>query len=381
MIQEYKKHSNAALQNALIGSRYGVQQLLQMVNMPPAELQNLGVDEKTMQLLETHEGSLQRLLQEQRVFVESVQNNAAQNAGHGDQNGAMSHRPPSMGPSPPFGSQQPQQTLLAIAGRTQLQHHLMQQQGALQSTIANSVDTMMGARMRQQMPSSLTPQGPMGGNTTQSFAQSMDILATLHGITLRLRIIRHQIWLAPAALDTRLTKLGCHLEVTIWYRIPLFFVHTNTGPPPICHHMGILKGVSNGRRSPPSPPRLANGMPSSESNGSWMNPSIFRLRSFQIGSSNGKGGDRDPGRCMTTMNGIGWQQGTEIENAQNGKAGGYTIYTPFRAWFGCSYTCSWCRRPSPPSKSPPSCSSPLRTSFIAVTCAPRLGKCTHCAQS
>jgi len=65
VIQEYKKHSNAALQNALIGSRYGVQHLLQMVNMPLTELQNLGVNEKTMQLLET----LQRLLQEQRVFA------------------------------------------------------------------------------------------------------------------------------------------------------------------------------------------------------------------------------------------------------------------------------------------------------------------------
>ena len=95
-----------------------------MVDMPPAELQNQGV-EKTMQLLETHKGSLQRLLQEQRVFAE---NNAAQNAGHGDQNGTMSHRPPGIGPSPPLGasgSQQPQQNLLAIASRTQLQHHLM----------------------------------------------------------------------------------------------------------------------------------------------------------------------------------------------------------------------------------------------------------------
>ena len=161
MIQEYKKHSNAALHTALNGSRYGLQHLLQMVNMPHAELQSQGVDEKTMQLLETHKGSLQRLLQEQRVFAESVRNNAVQNAGHGDQNGAMSHRPPSMGPSPPFGasgSQQPQQNLLSMASRTQMQHHLMQQ----------GADALMGARMAgQQMPSSLTPQGPMGGNPMQ----------------------------------------------------------------------------------------------------------------------------------------------------------------------------------------------------------------------
>ena len=44
------------------------------------------------------------------------------------------------------------------------------------------------------------------------------------------------------------------------------------------------------RRSPPSPPHLANGMPSSKSNGSWMNPGMGY---FQIGISNGKGGDRD----------------------------------------------------------------------------------------
>jgi hypothetical protein len=45
MIQEFKKHSNAALQAALSGSRYGMQQLLHMVNMPPAELENQCVDE------------------------------------------------------------------------------------------------------------------------------------------------------------------------------------------------------------------------------------------------------------------------------------------------------------------------------------------------
>ena len=167
MIQEYKKHSSAALQNALGGSRYELQQLLQMVNMPPAELQSRGVDEKTMQLLETHKGQLQRLLQEQRVFAENVR--TAQNAGHGDQNGGMGHRPPSMGPSPPFGasgSQQPQQNLLSMANRTQLQHHMMQP-----STIPNGVDALMGGRMAgQQMTSSLTPQGPMGGNPMQGFA-------------------------------------------------------------------------------------------------------------------------------------------------------------------------------------------------------------------
>jgi hypothetical protein len=53
-----------------------------------------------------------------------------------------------------------------------------------------------------------------------------------------------------------------------------------------------MKGVSNGRRSPSSPPHLANGMPSSKSNGSWMNPGMG-MGSFQVGSSNGKGGDRD----------------------------------------------------------------------------------------
>jgi hypothetical protein len=138
-----------------------------MVNMSPAELQNQGVDEKTIQLLETNRVALQRLLQEQRAFAESVRNNA-QNASHGEQNGAMGHRPPSMGPSPPFGagsSQQSQHNLLSIAGRPQ-QHHLIQQ------SIPNGVDALMGSRMPgQQMPSSLASQGPVGGNSMQSFAQ------------------------------------------------------------------------------------------------------------------------------------------------------------------------------------------------------------------
>jgi hypothetical protein len=73
-----------------------------------------------------------------------------------------------MGPSPPFGagsSQQSQHNLLSIAGRPQLQHHLIQQ------SIPNGVDALMGSRMPgQQMPSSLASQGPVGGNFMQSFA-------------------------------------------------------------------------------------------------------------------------------------------------------------------------------------------------------------------
>ena len=55
-------------------------------------------------------------------------------------------------------------------------------------------------------------------------------------------------------------------------------------------HGNALKGVGNGRLSPSPPPHLSNGIPSSKSNGSWRNPSVG---SFQVGSSTGKGGDRD----------------------------------------------------------------------------------------
>ena len=73
---------------------------------------------------------------------------------------------------------------------------------------------------------------------------------------------------------------------------PPYFGQGNPGPPtafpPSTSHSNSLKGVSNGRRSPSSP-QLANGIPSSKSNGSWMNPG---MGSFQVGS-NGKGSDRD----------------------------------------------------------------------------------------
>jgi hypothetical protein len=181
MMQELKKQqANASLQAALSTTRYPLQQLLQMVNMSPSDLQSQGVDEHTMQIVETYKGTLQRWLQEQRVFSEGVRNNAAQNNGHGDQNSAMGHR--LMGPSPPFGpgssQQTPQQNLLSIAGRQQLQHQVMQQQGGqhLQSTITNGVDAMLGARMPgQQMPSSLAPQVPTGGNIMQNFAQKASL--------------------------------------------------------------------------------------------------------------------------------------------------------------------------------------------------------------
>jgi len=72
-----------------------------------------------------------------------------------------------------------------------------------------------------------------------------------------------------------------------------YFRHPNAGPPPTfplsSSHGGSLKGVSTGRRSPP---HLPNGMPNSMSNGGWMNSSMG-MGSFQIGSSDGKGGDRD----------------------------------------------------------------------------------------
>ena len=53
---------------------------------------------------------------------------------------------------------------------------------------------------------------------------------------------------------------------------PPYFGHANAGPPPTfppsSSHGSGLKGVSNGRRSPPSPPHPPNGMPSSKLNGS-----------------------------------------------------------------------------------------------------------------
>ena len=103
-----------------------------------------------------------------------------------------------------------------------------------------------------------------------------DILATLPGTIRRLHTLQRQIWLAPAALDT-------------------------------------LQGVSNGRHSPPSPPHLVNGMPSSKSNGSWINPSMG-MGSSRLEAAMGKEVISTRGWRMTMMNGIGWWQGTEIEN-------------------------------------------------------------------
>ena len=161
MLQAFKRHPNAAFQNALSNSRYSPQQLLQMANMSLAELQNLGVDEKTIQFLETHKASLQRMLQDHRAFAENVRNNVSQNAGPGDQNGAI-HR---IGSSPPFGTGSPQQAqqqnLISMASRQQLHHQLMQQQGGqhLQSTIPNGGVPLMGLRMPGQQ---MAAQGHMG---------------------------------------------------------------------------------------------------------------------------------------------------------------------------------------------------------------------------
>lgn len=159
VIQEYKKqHANAALQAAMGETRYSLHQILQMVNLSPADLQNQGMDENTMQILETHKGTLQRILQEQRIFAEGVRNNTAQNMGHGDQNGAIGHRPPTMGPSPPFGavgSHTPQQNLLSMASHQQIPRTLMQQGQHPQS---NGVD-VLGARLPGQQIPSMGPQG------------------------------------------------------------------------------------------------------------------------------------------------------------------------------------------------------------------------------
>jgi len=87
MVQEHNKQL-ATVRAALsaTGTHYSLQQLLQMVNMSPADLQSQGVDEKTMQILESQKGLLQRLLQ-QSVFVRQ---NPAQNTGHGG-HGTMGH--------------------------------------------------------------------------------------------------------------------------------------------------------------------------------------------------------------------------------------------------------------------------------------------------
>src|SRR5258705_10067044 len=79
-----------------------------------------------------------------------------------------------------------------------------------------------------------------------------------------------------------------------WYRMPL-----SSGTLTLARHLhslhrphgNALKGVSNGCRSPPSPSHPPNGMPSSKSNGSWMDLGMGMV-SFQIGSSNEKGVDR-----------------------------------------------------------------------------------------
>jgi len=174
MVQEFKKQSNAALAAAFNG-RYNLQQLLQMVNRTPAELQSKGVDEQTIQLLEAQRIPLQRLLQEQRNFSDSVRINA-QNAGHVDQNGVMTHRPPAMGPSTSFGAGSSQsQNTLSMTGRQPLQPHMMPQQGGQHSqpTIPNGVDGLIGNRIPGPNPSNLTPQAQMGGNFLQGFAPKL----------------------------------------------------------------------------------------------------------------------------------------------------------------------------------------------------------------
>ena len=60
-----------------------------------------------------------------------------------------------------------------------------------------------------------------------------------------------------------------------------YFGHANAGPPPTfppsSSHGSGLKGVSNGRRSPPSPPHLPNGMPSSKSKFDLVEPGTFQI--------------------------------------------------------------------------------------------------------
>jgi len=178
-----------------------------------------------------------------------------------------------------------------------------------------------------------------------------------------------------------------------------YFGHANAGPPPTfppsSSHGSGLKGVSNGRRSPPLPPHLPNGMPSSKSNGSWLNPGMG-MGSFQIGSSDGKGGDRDTrtvhddderDRLVTRVRD---RKRTERDNMERRDYWEKEYPDPDRDHTGdiytlntitsirMVYTWSWCRRSSPfilsPPKSPsPRCLSPWTsaTSFvIAISCAP-----------
>ena len=168
---------------------------------------------------------------------------------------------------------------------------------------------------------------------------------------------------------------------------PPYFGHANAGPPPTfppsSSHGSGLKAVSNGRRSPPLPPHLPNGMPSSKSNGSWLNPGMG-MGSFQIGSSDGKGGDRDTrtvhddderDRLVTRVRD---RKRTERDNMERRD---YWDTQHYHFNTDLVYTWSWCRRSSPfilsPPKSPsPRCLSPWTsaTSFvIAISCAPGSG--------
>jgi len=113
---------------------------------------------------------------------------------------------------------------------------------------------------------------------------------------------------------------------------PPYFGHPNAGPPPpfrpSSSHGNNMKGVSNGRHSPPSPPHLVNGIPSSNgpSRGGWVNPGMG-MGSFRIVVEMGKEVIEMRRRYMVMMNRIGWWQGTGTKSGLKGRTwnGGTTI--------------------------------------------------------
>lgn len=139
------------------------QQLLPLSIYSAAELHSQGIDEKMIQVIENNRPALQRWFHDQQLFAVGVRNsNNSQNMGPGaDQNGAIGHRLPNMGPSP-FGAgpsvpQQQQNIALAMNSRPQtkqvLPQQIVQQQPAgqhLQPSGPEGVDAMLVARMQQQ---------------------------------------------------------------------------------------------------------------------------------------------------------------------------------------------------------------------------------------
>ncbi|KAF9523549.1 hypothetical protein CPB83DRAFT_799200 [Crepidotus variabilis] len=153
--------ANLQAQLSAIRSPISMQQAPQLASLSVPDLIARGVDEKTIQFIETNRPLLQRLFQEQRSFAAGLRGHQSQGSMQmNEQPGQMGARPPGLGGPMQFSGpsgQQASQNAAMMANRQLMinQQALQQSNGSMQGQLPGG---MLGPRIPSQQPQSMPPQ-------------------------------------------------------------------------------------------------------------------------------------------------------------------------------------------------------------------------------